>query len=148
MDGRGAAIFVASFTVVLLTLGAGYWVWQTYTPPTSAAPPVVPEVRQISLHLLVMEAGEATVRRWMPATVVVNVGDTVVLRVTNHDPENAHGFALAGFHVWSPPIRPGETRTLRFRASRPGVFHFGCSVDACAPDHADQTGQLVVLGHP
>lgn len=148
MDGRGTAIFAATFTAVLLALGAGYLVLRTYTPPTSAAPPVIPEVRQFRLDLLVVEAGEATVRRWVPATLVANVGDTVVLRVTNHDPENAHGFALAGFNVWSPPIPPGQTRTFRFRASRPGIFHFGCSVDACSADHADQTGQLVVIGNP
>lgn len=148
MDGRGTAIFAATFTVVLLALGAGYLVLRTYTPPSSAAPPIIPEVRQFSLHLHAVEAGEATVHHWMPATVVVNVGDTVILRVTNNDPETAHGFALAAFNIWSLSIPPGQTRTVRFRASRPGVFHFGCSVDACAADHASQTGQLVVLGNP
>ncbi len=148
MDGRGTAVFTAAFAVVLLALGAGYLVFRTYTPPTSAAPPIVPEVRQFSLHLHAAEAGEETMHHWMPSTVVVNVGDTVILKVTNTDQETAHGFTLAAFSIVAPPIAPGETQTFRFRATRPGVFHFGCNVDSCAADHIDQTGQLVVLGSP
>jgi heme/copper-type cytochrome/quinol oxidase subunit 2 len=148
MNGRGPAIFTVTFTVVLLALGAGFLVFRTYTPPTSAAPPIVPEVRQFTLHLHAVEAGDKTLHHWLPATIVVNVGDTVILRVTNTDPETAHGFALAAFNIAAPPIPPGGTQTFRFQAARPGVFHFGCSVEGCAADHADQTGQLVVLGHP
>ncbi len=146
MNGRGTAIFIAAFTVVLLALGAGYLVSRNYTPPTSAAPPITPEVRQFSLHMHATEAGEETVHHWMPPTVVVNVGDTVILKVTNRDPENFHGFVLAAFNISAPAIPPGQTQTFRFRASRPGVFHFGCSVAGCAPDHAEQIGQLIVLG--
>lgn len=148
MNGRGTAIFIAAFTVVLLALGAGYLVSRTYTPPTSAAPPITPEVRQFSLHMHATEAGEETVRHWLPPTVVVNVGDTVILKVTNSDPENSHGFVLAAFNISVPAIAPGQTETFRFRATRPGVYHYGCSLVGCAPDHADQTGQFIVLGSP
>src|SRR3990172_1923078 len=71
---------------------------------------------------------------------------TTILKVTNTDPETPHGFALAAFNISVPAIPPGQTQTFRFRASRPGIFHFGCSVAGCATDHADQIGQLVVLG--
>jgi len=146
MDGRGTAIFGMTFTVVLLALGAGYLVFRTYTPPTSAAPPVAPEVRQFSLQMHALAAGDETMHHWLPATIVVNVGDTVILKVTNSDPDASHGFALGAFNVYVLAIAPGQTQTLRFRASRPGVFHFGCGLAGCAPDHADQVGQLVVLG--
>lgn len=148
MDGRGTAVFTAAFAVVLLALGAGYLVFRTYTPPTSAAPPIVPEVRQFNLQMRAAEVGDKTLHNWLPATIVVNVGDTVILKVTNTDPETAHGFTLAAFNIVVPPMASGETQTFRFRATRPGIFHFGCSVDSCAADHADQTGQLVVLGSP
>ncbi|KRT76369.1 MAG: hypothetical protein XU14_C0050G0014 [Armatimonadetes bacterium CSP1-3] len=146
MENRGSAIVTAAFAIVLLILGAGYLVFRIYTPPTSASPPVTPEVRQFSLTLHAVAVGEETMRHWLPATVVVNVGDTVILKVTNTDPETTHGFALAAFNISVPAIPPGQTQTFRFRASRPGIFHFGCSVAGCATDHADQIGQLVVLG--
>ncbi len=146
MDGKGSAIVTAAFVLVLLALGAGYLVFRMYTPPTSAAPPIVPEVRQFSLQLRATEVGEETLHNWTPATVVVNVGDTVILKVTNADPETTHGFTLAAFNIAVPAIAPGQSQTFRFRASRPGIFHFGCSLATCAADHADQTGQLVVLG--
>ena len=145
---RGTAIFIATFTIILLVLAAGYFVFRTYTPPISAAPPITPEVRQFNLHMHSFEAGEETVRHWLPPTVVVNVGDTVILKVTNSDPETAHGFVLSAFNISVPAIAPGQTETFRFRATRPGVYHYGCSLVGCAPDHADQTGQFIVLGSP
>ena len=148
MNGRGAVIFTAAFAIVLMALGAGYLVVRTYTPPPSAAPPITPEVRQFSLHMHATEAGEVTMHHWMPPTVVVNVGDTVILKVTNSDPETAHGFVLSAFNISVPAIAPGQTEIFRFRATRPGVYHYGCSLVGCAPDHADQTGQFIVLGSP
>lgn len=147
MEGKGTAIFTAAFAVVLLALGAGYFVLRTYTPPTSAAP-VTPEVRQFSLQMRAAEAGDETLHNWTPGTLVVNVGDTVILKVTNTDPDTTHGFALGAFNISVPTIPPGESVTFRFRAARPGIYYFGCTLAGCAADHADQTGQLVVLGSP
>ena len=76
---------------------------------------------------------------------MVNAGDTVILRVTNADTEAAHGFSLGALNVSVPAIPPGESVTLRFRATRPGIYHFGCTLVGCATDHAEQTGQFVVL---
>ncbi len=145
MNGRGTLIFTAAFAIVLVALVAGF-VFRTYTPPTSASPPVVPEVRQFSLHLLSSKAGEQTIHHWMPSTIVVNVGDTVILRVTNSDPENTHGFALGAFNIAASATAPGKTETFRFRATRPGVYHYGCDLAGCSTDHADQVGQFIVLG--
>ncbi len=145
MNGRGALLFAGSFAVVLTAL-AGYVVVRSYAPPASAAPPVVPEVRQFDLWLHVLEAADASVRHWVPPVLVVNAGDTVILRVHNGDPDTAHGFALGAFNLTVPTIPPGQTATVRFVARRPGIYHYGCAAAGCAPDHAGQTGQLVVLG--
>lgn len=145
MNGRGLA--VSAVIVAAVVAGAsGYVVLRSARPPVSAAPPVVPEVRQFDLWLHVLEAGETAVRHWVPPVVVVNAGDTVILRLHNGDPEAAHGFVVAALNVVVPPIPPGETATVRFVARRPGIFHYGCAAAGCAPDHAGQIGQLVVLG--
>lgn len=129
-----------------LLLATGYIVQQNYTPPASATAPVTPEVRQFSLHLLVSKEGERVIRHWIPAVIVVNAGDTVILRITNGDDESAHGFSLGALNMVRPPIPPGQTVTVRFKATRPGIFHYGCNVVGCAVDHADQIGQFIVLG--
>ncbi len=146
MNGRQAGLFIVTFAAVLLGLAVGYLVFRTYVPPTSAAPPITPEVRQFSVHMTAVKAGGETLHHWIPAAIVVNTGDTVILKVTNSDPETTHGFALGAFNIAVAEIPPGQTQTFRFRANRPGIFHFGCDLAGCAPDHADQTGQLVVLG--
>lgn len=146
MNSSGWMAFAVVFLAVLLVLGGGYVIWQVYTPPVSATAPVTPEVRQFRIYLHTLESGDETVRHWMPSVIVVRAGDSVILRVTNTDPENAHGFSLGAFNVSVPAIPPGETVTLRFAAARPGIFHFGCTLAGCAVDHMDQTGQLIVLG--
>ena len=145
MTTRGLAILAAVFAATISGL-AGYVVLRVARPPVSAAPPVTPEVRQFDLWLHVLEAGEATVRHWVPPTLVVNAGDTVILRLHNGDPEAAHGFVVGAFNLVVPPIPPGHTVTVRFVAPRPGIYHFGCGAVGCAADHAAQIGQLVVLG--
>ena len=146
MDGKGPSILTATVVIVLAALAAGFFVLRSYTPPTSASPPVTPEVRQFSVHMHSSKAGEVTMHHWMPPTIVVNTGDTVILKVTNGDPDNTHGFSLAAFNLEASAIAPGQTETFRFRATRPGVYHYQCRLAGCASDHADQVGQLVVLG--
>lgn len=144
MNNSGWPVFTAVFIVVLVALGAGFVVVQRYTPPASATAPVTPEVRQFALHLQVAEAKDGATRHWMPPVIVVNAGDTVILRITNDD-EGAHGFSLGALNVTVASIAPNETVTVRFKAMRPGIYHYGCTLAGCALDHAYQTGQLVVL---
>jgi len=99
MESRGSAIVTAAVAIVLLVLGAGFLVFRVYTPPSSASPPITPEVRQFAIDMHAAAVGEETMHHWLPATVVVNVGDTVILKVTNSDPEATHGFALAAFNT-------------------------------------------------
>ena len=144
MNGGGWTVFSAVFVVVLLALSGGYFVHRTYSPPASATP-VTPEVRQFGLYLHVFEAGEGTVHHWFPSVIVVNVGDTAILRITNTDQKNSHGFSLGALNVTVASIAPGDTVTVRFQATRPGVYHYGCSLVGCAADHMQQTGQFIVL---
>lgn len=144
--GQRAVTASAVFVAVLATAAAIYLVDQGYRPPISAAPPVTPEIRRFDLYLHAFEVGDRPVHHWMPPTLVVNAGDPVMLRVINADPDSAHGFALGAFNLAVPSIPPGQATTLRFRATRPGVYHFGCALTGCAADHASQVGQLVVLG--
>lgn len=146
MNGSGWPVFSAVFLAVLLLLGAGYFVQQTYLAPASATAPMTPEVRQFVVYLHPLEMAEGMVHHWIPSVIVVNAGDSVILRITNTDEENAHGFALAAFNISIPSIPPGESVTLRFTAKRPGIYHYGCTLVGCAKDHADQIGQFVVLG--
>ncbi len=145
MDSRGTSILAATFAIVIVVLAAGYFVLRTYTPPISASPPVVPEVRQFSVQMHSTKAGEVTMHHWMPSTLVVHVGDTVILKVTNGDPDNAHGFNLGALNISASAIAPGGKETFRFRAMRPGIYSFQCNLAGCAADHADQAGQLIVL---
>lgn len=145
MNGSGWTVFSAVVLVVVLILAGGYLLIQSYVPPASATAPVTPEVRQFGLFLHTFEGAEETVRHWMPATIVVNAGDSVILRITNADDEESHGFSIAALSVSIPSIAPGETATVRFRAARAGVYHYGCTLAGCARDHEDQTGQFVVL---
>lgn len=111
-----------------------------------ASPARRPDVRQFPLVMKMLGEEENEHHRWLPSTIVANVGDTVILRVTNADPDAAHGFAIAAYDVFVRSISPGQTVTVQFRADRPGIFLFSCALPGCAADHGDQTGQLVVLG--
>ncbi len=147
MDGRGWTLVV--FLLALGSLAGGYVLWQTYAPPAAASRPVTPQEREFSVVLAVVGTEDAgQFRRWIPGTVVVNVGDTVILKVTNADPDGAHGFALPAANIFQRAIPPGKTVTVRFVADRPGIYMFSCAMAGCTEDHAAQKGQLIVQGAP
>ena len=89
--------------------------------------------------------------RWSPNTIVVNKGDTVVLKVTNPR-GNYHSFSIPEFGVSTSMLDPrGGTETVEFVADKAGTFTFSCEVPYnpdqqwCDPDHAMMTGTLIVL---
>jgi len=89
--------------------------------------------------------------RWSPNTIVVNKGDTVVLKVTNPR-GNYHSFSIPEFGVSTSMLDPrGGTETVEFVADKAGTFTFSCGVPYnpdkqwCDPDHAMMTGTLIVL---
>lgn len=88
--------------------------------------------------------------RWSPNTIVVNKGDTVVLKVTNPR-GNYHSFSIPEFGVSTSMLDPrGGTETVEFVADKTGTFTFSCEVPYnpdkqwCDPDHAMMTGTLIV----
>lgn len=79
-----------------------------------------------------------------PDTVEVNLGDTVYFHVTNleQDFDYPHGFAMFG----AAPnllIMPGQTKTLKWTATRRGVFPFYCT-DFCSALHQEMQNYLRV----
>lgn len=146
---NGSRWLVITFVLVLGGIVGGYMVWQVYAPPASAARPVVPQERQFSLVLARVGSEEsAQVLRWIPGTLIVHVGDTVILRVTNADPDGSHGFGMPEAGIAIKDIPSGQTAAVRFEARSAGIFYFSCTIARCAKDHPDQTGELVVLATP
>ncbi len=147
MNGGRGLILLLAFLVVLFSATIGYFVIQTYSlssQPLAEAEP--PEARQFTIVMQMLGMGKNEFHRWTPGVLVVNKGDTVILRVVNADDDAAHGFALAAYDIFEPRIAPGKAVTFQFVAKKPGIFHFSCATERCAKDHGDQTGQLVVLG--
>lgn len=108
--------------------------------------PSEPAQRQFSVVMMVFGSKPLEYHRWVPGTIVVNQGDTVILKVTNADREGSHGFSIAAYGIDKRKIEPGATETFQFVADKAGIFRFACSEVGCTEDHADQIGQLVVLG--
>ena len=101
------------------------------------------------------EGAEDTVfvelHRWSPSTIIVNKGDTIILKVTNPR-GNYHSFSIPEFGVSTAMLDPrGGTETVEFVADKAGTFTFSCEVPYnpdrqwCDPDHAMMTGTLIVL---
>lgn len=78
---------------------------------------------------------------WVPATLVVDKGDRVRIKLINNvtsDP-NQHGYAIAEFNV-AAIVDRGEPKTVEFVADKAGIFPITCQLH---PAHVG--GQLVVL---
>ncbi len=146
---NGIRWLVIAFILVLGGLVAGYTAWQVYVPPASASRPLLPQERRFSLVLARVGSEETKqVLRWIPGTIAAHVGDTVILNVTNADPEGAHGFVLPDANIFIHEIPSGQTVTAQFVAGQSGIYMFSCAMSGCAQDHADQKGQLIVLAGP
>ncbi|MGA2238183.1 MAG: hypothetical protein ABSG74_03125 [Candidatus Bathyarchaeia archaeon] len=91
--------------------------------------------------------------KFLPATIIVNQGDLVYIKVRNTD-VNPHGFTLPGFNVNNETIAPAmengneavptDTFLTPFFANRAGVYEFLCSIP-CGSGHDQMIGYLVVL---
>lgn len=104
-----------------------------------------PATRTFSIILVMFGMEEEEARhRWISSSIMVKRGDTVVLEITNTDDDSVHGFGIAEYGI-NETIQPGETVTVEFVADKAGFFIFYCTRVGCAPDHAQQVGQLVVL---
>lgn len=75
-----------------------------------------------------------------PATIEVNLGDTVELLVTSDDV--VHGFSIAGYGI-DELIYPGHPTWIIFEADTAGTFEMACSI-YCDVGHYDMIGQFIV----
>lgn len=77
---------------------------------------------------------------FIPSTITVNKGDTVVINVKSRDVE--HGISIPEFNV-NENFFPGEEKKIRFVADKRGTFSFYCSI-YCGSGHGNMKGQLIV----
>ena len=75
----------------------------------------------------------------------VQEGDDVYFHVTNleQDWDVPHGFAIMGMNNGELLVMPGETRTLKWKAGKPGVYPYYCT-DFCSALHQEMSGYLRV----
>jgi nitrous-oxide reductase len=75
----------------------------------------------------------------------IKVGDSVYFHVTNleQDWDVPHGFAVLGANNAELLLMPGQTRTLAWVATQPGVFPFYCT-DFCSALHQEMQGYIRV----
>lgn len=81
-----------------------------------------------------------------PEKIEANVGDTLILHITNIEQTSdmIHGFAISG-HDLNVIIDPGETKTVTITLKKAGVFPFYCT-NFCSALHQEMQGYMVV--HP
>ncbi len=82
--------------------------------------------------------------RLVPDKIEVNAGDEVTIHVTNVEQttDMIHGLGISE-HNLNIVVDPGETKTVKFTASRPGVFPFYCT-NFCSALHQEMSGYLAV----
>jgi nitrous-oxide reductase len=82
--------------------------------------------------------------RFIPDRIEANEGDTVVLHLTNieQSTDMIHGWGLIE-HDINVIVDPGETKTVRFKAAKAGVFAFYCT-NFCSALHQEMQGYLAV----
>jgi nitrous-oxide reductase len=81
-----------------------------------------------------------------PNKIEVNQGDTVTIHITNIEQttDELHGFGLNEYNI-NLVIDPGETKTIKFVADKPGVFPYYCT-NFCSALHQEMQGYLLVKG--
>jgi nitrous-oxide reductase len=82
--------------------------------------------------------------RFIPDRIDINEGDELVLHVTNVEQttDMIHGVGIVEQDV-NIVIDPGETKTIRLTAKKPGVFPFYCT-NFCSALHQEMQGYLTV----
>jgi nitrous-oxide reductase len=82
--------------------------------------------------------------RFVPDQIEVQQGDEVTLHVTNVEQttDMLHGLGIVEYDI-NIVMDPGETKTVKFTAAKPGVFPFYCT-NFCSALHQEMQGNLVV----
>lgn len=81
-----------------------------------------------------------------PTAIEVNQGDTLTVALTNIEQttDELHGFGLLDYNI-NVVVDPGETKTVTFKADKPGVFPYYCT-NFCSALHQEMQGYLIVKG--
>lgn len=81
---------------------------------------------------------------YTPDLIEINEGDHVVWHITNLETtqDATHGFAIPGYNI-TVSLEPGETATMEFDATVPGVFTFYCT-EFCSALHLEMVGYFLV----
>jgi nitrous-oxide reductase len=81
-----------------------------------------------------------------PNKIEVNLGDNVTIYVTNIEQttDELHGFGLNEYNL-NIVVDPGETKTIKFVANKPGVFPYYCT-NFCSALHQEMQGYFLVKG--
>ena len=79
-----------------------------------------------------------------PTVIEVNEGETVTVALTNIEQttDELHGFGLLEYNI-NIVVDPGETKTVTFKATKPGVFAYYCT-NFCSALHQEMQGYLIV----
>jgi nitrous-oxide reductase len=79
-----------------------------------------------------------------PSLIEVNQGDTLKVAITNIEQttDELHGFGLLDYNI-NIVLDPGETKTVTFKADKPGVFPYYCT-NFCSALHQEMQGYLIV----
>jgi nitrous-oxide reductase len=82
--------------------------------------------------------------RYYPDRIDAQVGDELTVHVTNVEQtrDMIHGFAI-NEHNMNTVIDPGETKTLKLKLTKSGVYPFYCT-NFCSALHQEMQGYLVV----
>jgi nitrous-oxide reductase len=82
--------------------------------------------------------------RFIPDRIEVNEGDEVIIHVTNVEQttDMIHGLGVIEQNV-NVVMDPGETKTIRLKPQKPGVFPFYCT-NFCSALHQEMQGYLAV----
>lgn len=75
-----------------------------------------------------------------PATITVNKGDKVRLKITST--EGLHSFVLTEYSI-NTKLEIGQTQIVEFTADKAGSFSFRCGIP-CGSGHMDMKGTLIV----
>lgn len=100
-----------------------------WSPPSVAATATPQEVKVATFQF-----------GFSPSVIRANVGDEILIHLTSKDV--THGFYLDGYGI-EAKVEAGQTKDLRFLATRPGTYRFRCAV-TCGSLHPFMIGQLVV----
>ncbi len=80
----------------------------------------------------------------MPTKIECMEGDNVIIHLTNIEEmrDEIHGFAICEYDINSD-LFPGETKTVKFKAYKPGVWPYYCT-NFCSALHQEMQGYLLV----